>query len=212
MTGCTTPEPRGTTASGTEDRASVEEGTSADGPTITQSPWHLVVLYDSASGASDPLNEVDVTARFSDDGRVTGRSGCHRYTANYEVSGDSLAIGPAATPAGCVRRLRWRSRMRCLQRPRLGGHPRPVGIAERMGSALGGRCRHFRSGGGRSLAMRTVARPVQVKFDRTKPIRCDRSFITNPGASLIPASARRRGKRDASDGRRPKVRRERCET
>ena len=98
MTGCTTPEPRGTTASGAEDRASVEEGTSADGPTITQSPWHLVVLYDSASGASDPLNEVDVTARFSDDGRVTGRSGCHRYTANYEVSGDSLAIGPAATP------------------------------------------------------------------------------------------------------------------
>ena len=115
-------------------------------------------------------------------------------------------------PAGCVRRLRWRSRMRCLQRPRLGGHPRPVGIAERMGSALGGRCRHFRSGGGRSLAMGTVARPVQVKFDRTKPIRCDRSFITNPGASPMQGSARRRGKRDASDGRRPKVRRERYET
>ena len=92
------------------------------------------------------------------------------------------------------------------------GTPSPCRHRRTDGICSGGRCRHFRSGGGRSLAMRTVARPVQVKFDRTKPIRCDRSSITNPGASPMQGSARRRGKRDASDGRRPKVRRERCET
>lgn len=95
--GCATPNPDADSPSETEDRPKVERKASPDPEAITQSPWRLVVLHASASGASVPLNDVVVTARFSDDGQVTGRSGCNRYTAKYEVSGDSLAIDPAAT-------------------------------------------------------------------------------------------------------------------
>ncbi len=39
------------------------------------------------------LEAIAVTARFQD-GRLSGHSGCNRYTAPYEVDGDSLSIGP----------------------------------------------------------------------------------------------------------------------
>jgi heat shock protein HslJ len=36
-----------------------------------------------------------ITAAFGDDGRLSGSSGCNRYSASYEVSGSSLTIGQA---------------------------------------------------------------------------------------------------------------------
>ena len=39
------------------------------------------------------LEAIAVTAQFQD-GRLSGHSGCNRYTASYTLDGDSLSIGP----------------------------------------------------------------------------------------------------------------------
>jgi hypothetical protein len=40
---------------------------------------------------------TEVTAVFGEDGALTGSAGCNRYTAGYEIDGDSISIGPAAS-------------------------------------------------------------------------------------------------------------------
>lgn len=69
--------------------------------------WTLL-SYDEGGSATDVPAGVSVTARFSD-GRVSGVSGCNRYTAEYTVAGETLEIGPVAgtlmacpEPAGSV--------------------------------------------------------------------------------------------------------------
>ena len=39
----------------------------------------------------------DLTADFGADGNLSGSAGCNNYTAAYEVSGESIKIGPAAS-------------------------------------------------------------------------------------------------------------------
>ena len=50
------------------------------------------------------LEAIAVTAQF-EDGKVSGHSGCNRYSASYALDGDSLTIGPdiAGTNMACPR-------------------------------------------------------------------------------------------------------------
>jgi len=67
---------------------------SLEGPT-----WRLTALgsRDVAGFATDP-----VTARF-EAGRVSGFSGCNRFTGGYTLDGDSLVVGPlAGTMMACA--------------------------------------------------------------------------------------------------------------
>jgi len=56
---------------------------------LEETTW--VLTADALLGVA--LEAVAVTAQFQD-GRVSGHSGCNRYTASYTVDGDSLTIGP----------------------------------------------------------------------------------------------------------------------
>ena len=68
-----------------------------DGDPLADTAWSLERLADA------PVPDgIMVTARFRE-GRVGGISGCNRYFASYEVTGDSLRIGPAgATKKMCA--------------------------------------------------------------------------------------------------------------
>jgi heat shock protein HslJ len=47
--------------------------------------------------------DVEVTATFGDDGRVSGRGGCNRYGASFTVTGPDIAFGPImSTRMACI--------------------------------------------------------------------------------------------------------------
>jgi len=43
------------------------------------------------------IDKSRITLEFNPDGRVAGRASCNRYTAEYRLTGETLAINPAAT-------------------------------------------------------------------------------------------------------------------
>jgi heat shock protein HslJ len=76
--------------------------TYADAPLpLEATPWRLVELDGKAVPADDP--QAFATLQFDAvNKRVTGSGGCNRISAQYEVAGDKLHIGPlAATRMMC---------------------------------------------------------------------------------------------------------------
>ncbi|HEX6867704.1 MAG TPA: META domain-containing protein, partial [Candidatus Limnocylindrales bacterium] len=61
----------------------------ADAQTLEGTSWHL------ARGVEIP-DGVTITARFAG-GTLSGQSGVNRYRADYELDGDRLRLGPAAS-------------------------------------------------------------------------------------------------------------------
>lgn len=48
--------------------------------------------------AGEPVIEGStVTLQFDDQGRISGRASCNRFTGSYTLAADRLTIGPAAT-------------------------------------------------------------------------------------------------------------------
>jgi len=67
-----------------------------DQPSITGREWTVVaidtVLAPVGAGGRP------ITVRFDDStGRIYGFAGCNQYNANYTLTGDSLALGPAVS-------------------------------------------------------------------------------------------------------------------
>lgn len=50
----------------------------------------------AALGATPLPEEVEVSLRFDLDGRLSGRGGCNRFMASFEIAQETLDIGPAA--------------------------------------------------------------------------------------------------------------------
>ena len=69
--------------------SSVAPDDDSRGTPLEGTTW--VLSADAPLGVA--LEAIAVTAQFQD-GRLSGHSGCNRYTAPYEVDGDSLSIGP----------------------------------------------------------------------------------------------------------------------
>jgi len=65
-------------------------------PLALVGPNWLLLQYNNGKGGlvSDLTSEL-ITATFSEDGTVSGLSGCNNYSAGYVVDGDSIQIGPA---------------------------------------------------------------------------------------------------------------------
>lgn len=83
------------------------EGGSLDGcggrprDLLIDGPWRVTRLGDEPV-PEDAEEAIEITLSFDADGRVSGRSGCNRYTAGYELSGEGLSIEtPAATKMAC---------------------------------------------------------------------------------------------------------------
>ena len=70
--------------------------TSGAGPTpmrgLTGKLWILTTL-----GGKPPVKGTDPTIEFTATRRVSGSTGCNRYTGAYHVSGNTIRLGPLAT-------------------------------------------------------------------------------------------------------------------
>lgn len=62
-----------------------------DGGPIIGVTWQLVTLF-----AQPVLEGATITAVFSEDGSLTGSSGCNTYTSSYTIDGSSISILPPA--------------------------------------------------------------------------------------------------------------------
>ncbi len=66
-------------------------GASGGGGSLTGTTWILTSL-----DGVKPIVGTTITAKFDDQGRVGGSSGCNSYSAQYQVSGSSMTIGLAS--------------------------------------------------------------------------------------------------------------------
>jgi heat shock protein HslJ len=59
--------------------------------------WQVTVYNNGKEALVSVLASSEITALFSEDGKLSGLAGCNNYNATYDVDGNSLSIGPAAT-------------------------------------------------------------------------------------------------------------------
>jgi heat shock protein HslJ len=57
----------------------------------------VVVGYRVADALTSPLASNVPTVRFDPSGTVSGTTGCNRYTGQYTLDGDELAVSPLAS-------------------------------------------------------------------------------------------------------------------
>lgn len=58
--------------------------------------WRLVGMIDDSDAFTPVLGDVVITALFDDQDRVSGSSGCNRYTGPAIFAEDGLSIGAVA--------------------------------------------------------------------------------------------------------------------
>jgi heat shock protein HslJ len=59
--------------------------------------WAMGSYNNGRGGFQSALADTQVTAVFSEDGKLTGNAGCNTYSGSYTVDGDKLDIGPVIT-------------------------------------------------------------------------------------------------------------------
>lgn len=64
---------------------------------LTGTTWKLSFYHDGESALVSTWAGTEITAVFGDDGKVSGSAGCNDYTASYDIEGNAITIGPAAT-------------------------------------------------------------------------------------------------------------------
>jgi putative lipoprotein len=66
---------------------------------VQNTEWQVKTVNEAA-----PVGDRPLTVRFDDQGRISGFSGCNRYTGSYTLDGDTLAIKPdvAMTRMACL--------------------------------------------------------------------------------------------------------------
>jgi heat shock protein HslJ len=64
---------------------------------LTGVTWQMTMVNNGQDAVVSALAGSEVTALFGEDGSLTGSAGCNRYTASYQLDGDSLTVGPAAS-------------------------------------------------------------------------------------------------------------------
>jgi heat shock protein HslJ len=83
---------------------------------ISGRTWQATLYNNGKGGLVTPLAGTELTAVFGEDGIVSGSTSCNNYSASYELNGNAITIGPAAT-----------TRMICVE---------PEGIMEQEASYL----------------------------------------------------------------------------
>ena len=69
---------------------------------LTASPWVLSRLMDK-----DPLPNTNITIQFTSDGKVSGSTGCNRYSGTYTTVGSTINISSpmAVTEMACAQEI-----------------------------------------------------------------------------------------------------------
>jgi heat shock protein HslJ len=64
---------------------------------LENSSWQLDGFMIGGDAFASPLAGTTITASFLTEGRLSGSAGCNQYTTSYELDGELLSIGPAAS-------------------------------------------------------------------------------------------------------------------
>jgi len=64
---------------------------------LTDGAWQLLSFNNGQGGMEANRATARITARFSEDGWVSGNAGCNTFRGSYEANGDRIAIGPLVT-------------------------------------------------------------------------------------------------------------------
>jgi len=64
---------------------------------LTGTEWTLAVYNNGRGGLTTPILDTTITAQFDAAGFLAGSAGCNRYRASFEIDGDTMSIGPAAS-------------------------------------------------------------------------------------------------------------------
>jgi heat shock protein HslJ len=67
--------------------------TPVPGNPLQNGTWTLMGIQ-GESGSIPVLNGTTITAVFGTDGKITGSSGCNEYFSSYQVSGNTMTVGP----------------------------------------------------------------------------------------------------------------------
>jgi heat shock protein HslJ len=59
--------------------------------------WDVTGYNNGQGGVVSPIPGTTLTARFGDDGSLSGSAGCNDYNGTYTIEGDAITIGPLAT-------------------------------------------------------------------------------------------------------------------
>ena len=71
--------------------------------TLAGTAWEVVGYNNGKQAVTSVLRGTNITARFEEDGRVTGSAGCNRYFTSWETAAESISIGmPATTRMACA--------------------------------------------------------------------------------------------------------------
>jgi heat shock protein HslJ len=70
---------------------------------LTGTNWLLTSYNNGRGGMQSPVIGSEITADFSEDGRLSGSAGCNNYNASYEASEETISIGvTASTEMACM--------------------------------------------------------------------------------------------------------------
>jgi heat shock protein HslJ len=64
---------------------------------LVGTPWLLLRYNNGKQAMVSSLAGTEITALFGEDATLSGSAGCNNYNAPFEVDGNKIAIGPAAT-------------------------------------------------------------------------------------------------------------------
>ena len=64
---------------------------------LTGTYWQVTGYNNGKGGFTSLLAGTQVSAVFGEDGSLSGSAGCNTYNATYQLDGDKITIGPAAT-------------------------------------------------------------------------------------------------------------------
>lgn len=64
---------------------------------LTDATWDLVSYQGSGGNMVEILPGTIITAEFGEDGSVAGSAGCNNYFGTYEVTENSMTIGPTGS-------------------------------------------------------------------------------------------------------------------
>ncbi len=69
----------------------------AEQASLSGSAWSLLTHNNGNQAMVSTIIGTEITAIFGEDGTLSGSAGCNNYTAGFEIDGDAISIGPAAS-------------------------------------------------------------------------------------------------------------------
>ncbi len=69
----------------------------AEQQSLTGNLWQVISYNNGKEAVVSVMLGTELTALFAEDGQLSGSAGCNNYSAQYNIDGDMITIGPAIT-------------------------------------------------------------------------------------------------------------------